>query len=194
MRTCNRKEPVTNGFLEREAEILKTGLCIGAGQSTRQSDCRIHIDNKGEIRLLADHQIVQLIDFRPQIATGRALINTGTVCEAVTHNNLSRLKCGANGLFQVISAGSGEQKDFCFRRPAVSVTRQDKLTDFFGADAAARFTRVDHIVALGTQPFSQHFGLSRFAGPVDPFKGNELSAGHYRLRHYRLLLPYRRCS
>jgi hypothetical protein len=112
-----------------------------------KAERRVQVDQQRQVGLQRDHQVMQAVHRFGQVAPGDALEDAGAVGEAVADHHRAARQRRADGLFQMVAAGGGEQQDLGFRRPAVGVALQHQPADFLGARAAARLARQDDVMA-----------------------------------------------
>ncbi len=167
------RKPVAHLGLQVQTHILEPHFMPGAGLGAAKAEGGVDVDQEGQVGFDADHQGVQLVHGGGQIAARNALIHAGAVGETVGDHDLAAREGRADGLFQMVAAGGGEEQDLGFGGPAVGVAFQHQAADFLGPRAAAGFAGQGDGVAQAAQGIGQEAGLGRFARAVDAFKAKE---------------------
>ena len=126
------QEPGAGFLLEGEAHVLEPEFGSGAGIGAGEAESGVEVEEERQVGFDPDHQGMQAVDGVGQIAAGDALEDAGRVGETVGDHDLAPCQGRADGLFQMVAAGGGEEQDLGFRRPAVGGAFKDEAADFLG--------------------------------------------------------------
>mmetsp|Transcript_22403 Transcript_22403/g.36026 ORF Transcript_22403/g.36026 Transcript_22403/m.36026 type:complete len:273 (+) Transcript_22403:1929-2747(+) len=175
---CQCQKPCAHFGLQLGAEVFEPFFGPLAALGACQPFGGIHVDQKCDVRLAADHQVMQGVNGCPQVAPAEPLIHPCAIGKAVADHDLALCQRRKDQPFHVVAPCCCEQQQFCFCGPTVGITLQDQRADFFGPGRASGFAGEHHIVAFVHKVIGQHPGLGGFARAVDPFKTDEGACAH----------------
>ena|SRR6516165_7912291 len=112
---------------------------------------------------------------RPELAAS-PLVGLGRVGEAVAQYNLALRQRRRDDLVNMLRPRSEHERHLRIWRQAGRCRMQDYIANLFASQRAAGLTRDHDRDAASAERFGQFFDLRAFAGAVEAFEGDELSA------------------
>src|SRR5690606_26478731 len=100
--------------------------------------------------------------------------------ETVADHPAPRRQRRTDGALQMIAAGGEHQQGLGHRRPAARIAVQGDVANVLGAVGSPGFASLQDLEVSRAQPLDQPRDLSRLAGPLAAFEGDESALGHRR--------------